>query len=150
MVTNSLFLWCTALTCAILLGFLIPILIELINIKGETKLEISHVRNDIKPITSFVNDTDKFFRERGLTNSLDRFITPEPPKHHSLPPDKTLERDTLTKLRQTRELTEVETNRLKTLLQEDANDELAKGVIGIFAFLAIVAIINAITSNSGS
>ena len=150
MVTSSLFLWGIGLICAILLGFLIPMLIELISIKGETKLELSHVREDIKPITSFVNDTDKFFRQRGLTDSLDRFIAPSSPKHHSLPADKALERDNLTKLRQTRVLTEAETNRLKTLLQEDANDDLARGIIGIFAFLAIIAIINAITSNSGN
>jgi hypothetical protein len=135
--TSEMFLWATALTYAILLAFLIPMVIELFQIRG-----------DIKPISAFVNDIDKFFRVRGLTDLTKTLPKSKAPEHHSLPVDKAAERDNLTRLRQTRGLTDFEANRLKALLQEDANDDLAKGVIGILAFVAIIAIINAISSRS--
>ncbi len=135
--TNEVFFYVTGITLAILLALIIPMLVEIVKFRG-----------DIKPICSLVNDVDGFFRQRGLEGfSKTGFTRTSVSKHHSLPPEKALERDNLTARGKSNGLTPIEADRLKQLLQEDANDELAKGVFGILAFIAIIIAIDALIKN---
>jgi hypothetical protein len=118
---------------AILLGLLTPTLIQIISLRG-----------DLKPISSLVKDVDGFLRSRGLEKYAETLTKQSNVARHSLPPEKAAERDTLVAIGNQRGLTEPEAVRLKQLLEEDARDEFAKGVVTLLAFAAIMVAIGAI------
>ncbi len=64
--------------------------------------------------------------------------------HSSLPPEKANRRDYLTQQGTTWGLTDSEAAELRNLLEEDARDDLARGVIGFAAFVLILLGIAAI------
>jgi hypothetical protein len=130
--TNETFFWVIGFTLAVLLALIVPMLIEIIRFRG-----------DIKPICSFVNEVDGFFRQSGLKGLIKK-LKVSTPKHHSLPPDKANERDNLIALAKIQSLSQTDADRLKQLLQEDANDELAKGVLSFLAFIVILYAIDAL------
>lgn len=133
MVTSEVFFAISAIIIAILLGLLVPVLVELTKLRG-----------DIKPICSLVNDVDSFFRQRGLNGISEQLGRKARPQHHSLSPEKAAERDALTQIGRIRGLTDIEATRLRQLLEEDARDDLSKGVVSVIAFAIIVIAIGAL------
>lgn len=68
-------------------------------------------------------------------------------QHHSLSPEKAAERNQLREAGQQGQLEPTEAERLRQLLLEDANDDFARGAIGILAFIAITIGITAIIAS---
>lgn len=64
--------------------------------------------------------------------------------HSSLPPEKANRRDYLTQQGRTQGLTDLEAAEFRNLLEEDARDDLARGLIGPTAFALILLGIAAI------
>lgn len=128
--TDNLFLWVSGA----ILSLLIPILISILCVRG-----------DLKPITSLVKSVDNWMRSRGLDEALLGKMVGADTTGHSLPPEKAAERDRLTLVARSRYLMEPEAIRLRQLLREDALNDLAKGAIGILAFIGIMAVLKAIT-----
>ena len=131
--TESLFLWVSGVVLTIGLGLLIPILISILGIRG-----------DLRPITSLVNSVDGWMRHRGLDAAILGKIAGGDTTGQSLPSEQAAERDELTSSARFRSLTELEATRLQQLLREDALNDLAKGAIGVLAFIGIMAILSAI------
>lgn len=132
--TTDIFLWASGIIVTIGLALLIPILCNVIGI-----------RSDLKPITSLVKSIEEWIRVRGMDAVLLGKIAGIGTTGQSLPPELAVERDELMSIARVRLLTESEATRLRQLLREDALNDLTKGVIGILAFIGIMAIIKAIT-----
>jgi|GEM_PF-5083999 len=129
MLSIEIFLGVMGVFLSLLLALLIPILVNLLGMRG-----------DLKPIISLGASVDSFLRQRGLLN-ISVEATDE---HQSLPPEKASERDTLISIGRYGGLTEVDAARLRALLEEDARDELARGLIGAIAFALIMIAIGGI------
>lgn len=124
------------LILALGLGFGISILIEIL-----------HLRGDIKPISSLVKDVDSFFRSSGLGKLVEGVAKRYSDSgHQSLSPEKAAERDAFIAIGRERGLLPPEAARLKELLEEDARNEFASGLLGVLAFAGIMIIIGAIIS----
>ncbi len=130
--TTELFLWVSSIILAVGLALLIPLVIIVIGIRG-----------DLKPLTSL----DTWLRNRGLDAALFGKIAGADTTSNSLSPEKTEERDRLVSLAQANLLNEEDTARLRELLREDALNDLAKGAIGVLAFIGILAVLNALSKN---
>lgn len=133
MLTTELFLWTMGIVIAIILAFLIPILLLIAGLKA-----------DLKPISSLVRTVDDFIRSRGL----EHFVKGQgSASHHSLTPEKAVERDTLVAISRERVLFPPEAARLKELLEEDARNDFARGVIGALALAVLLVTIGAIITS---
>lgn len=132
--TTGIFLWASGITLTIGLALLIPILLNTIGI-----------RSDLKPITSLVKSVEEWIRVRGMDSVFLGKIAEADTTGHSLPPELAAERDRLIAIAKVQPLPDPEANRLRQLLREDALNDLAKGAIGILAFIGIMAIIAAMT-----
>jgi len=132
--TTDIFLWASGIILTIGLALLIPILLYTVGI-----------RSDLKPITSLVKSVEEWIRVRGMDATFLGKIAGADTTGHSLPPEVAAERDRLIAIAKVQPLPETEATRLRQLLREDALNDLAKGVIGILAFIGIMAIIKAIT-----
>ena len=130
--TENLFLWVSGVALAVGLALLIPLLISVIGIRG-----------DLKPIASL----DQWLRHRGLDATLLGKIAGADMTAQSLSPEKVVERDQLVALARTGSLNEQDATRLRELLREDALNDLAKGAIGVLAFIGILAVLNALSKN---
>jgi len=64
--------------------------------------------------------------------------------HHSLSPEKVIERNNLTVRGKSIGLSQTEATRLKELLGEDARNDFANGLLNLVAFIALLALIDAI------
>ena len=132
--TTDIFLWASGIILTIGLALLIPILFNAIG-----------VRSDLKPITSLVKSVEEWIRVRGMDAVFLGKIAGADPAGHSLSPELAAERDRLISIAKVQPLPEPEATRLRQLLREDALNDLAKGAIGILAFIGIMAIIAAMT-----
>ena len=136
-VTVELFLWVQGVIIAILLGFF-----------GF----VWRLHSDIAPISSLAKHIqaeaiDIWLRERGLIGSSTGQKRKANANHHSLPPEKIAQRDALIALGRERWLTESEAARLRDLLQEDARDDFARGLISALALAVLMITIGAIISS---
>lgn len=123
-VTGDVFMWATGIEVSILLALLIPMLINVIALRG-----------DVKPIASAIKDVNNFFMSRGLGSILGAHGSQESGQgHHSLPLEKARKRDALIAKGKSKGLPDIELDELKQLLLEDARDELRSGTISPLAF----------------
>jgi len=134
-ITFELFCWVTSITFAVLIALLIPILTQVMGLRG-----------DLKPITSLVNDVNTFLRTRKLADIFEARKGESKIEQKSLSPEKAAERDALVAIGREHGLLPHEAVRLRELLEEDARDELARGLLGLLAFAGIMLIIGAIIS----
>jgi len=104
------------------------------------------LKADLKPITSLVKTIDDWLRKEGLDKVLVK-VKGQANANHSLPPDKAARRDELVALGKLYGLTESEATELRALLQEEARDDFAKGVLGALAFAALMLTIGAIIAS---
>jgi len=132
--TADIFFWASGITLTIGLALLVPILINTIGI-----------RSDLKPITSMVKSVEEWIRVRGMDAAFLGKMAEADTTGNSLPPELAAERDNLISIAKVQPLPEPEATRLRQLLREDALNDLAKGAIGILAFIGIMAIIAAMT-----
>ncbi len=132
--TTDIFLWVSGIILTIGLALLIPMLLYTIG-----------TRSDLKPITSLVKSVEEWIRVRGMDAVFLGKIAGADPAGHSLPPDLAEERDRLISIAKVQPLPEPDATRLRQLLREDALNDLAKGAIGILAFIGIMAVIAAMT-----
>jgi hypothetical protein len=136
MASTELFLWVNGIIIAMLIALLVA---------------IYKLIADLKPIISSVKTVDDWLREKGLSGLMGNVRRK---KSHSLPPDRATRRDEL--VRQGREygLTDPESNELQALLQEDARDDFANGIIGLMAFglilAGVVAIVRSLSKKSST
>jgi len=100
------------------------------------------IEEGLKPVREMSN----WIQRRGLETTFKSQIEEG---SHSLPPEKAAMRDELLRKAKVYGITQAEATELRNLLQEDAQSDLAKGLISFLAFLgimaAIMAFINAIT-----
>lgn len=132
--TIELFLWVSGVIIAFLL-FLISILLT--------------IKSDVSPIGSIAKRIqakaiDEWFEERGLATVPSQKGKKTTEEHHSLSPEKELERKALVAIGNERGLTESEAIRLKELLEEDARDDFTRGLFNALAFAAIIVAIGVI------
>lgn len=132
--TTEIFFWASGIMLTIGLALLLPILFCILGI-----------RSDLKPITSLVKSIEGWIKDRGMDTVFLGKIAGADPTGHSLPPDLAAERDKLISIAKVGPLPDHEANRLRQLLREDALNDLAKGALGILAFIGIMAIIAAMT-----
>lgn len=104
-----------------------------------TDRTVTQIQEQLRPVGEMMN----WIQQRGLQTI---FISQSKEGSHSLPPGKAARRDELLGRAKAYGLTQVETTELKNLLQEDARDDLVKGVISFLAFLGIMAAIIAFVS----
>ena len=67
--------------------------------------------------------------------------------HHSLSPGKAARRDELLQTGKTVGLDQNQSQELQLLLQEDARDDLANGIIAVLVFVAIAAAIKVVVDS---
>ena len=110
-------------------------------------LQISYLRNiekgtnRIETNTKVLGQLYDWFAKRGMDISLSPYGV-----HHSLPPEQARRRDELLHLGRVEGLDEAQAQELRELLNEDARDDLARGILGALAFVAIIAAIGAIVN----
>lgn len=96
----------------------------------------------IEPSLGPLREISMWAQKRGL-DSLLRTQANEP-HSGSLPPEKMARRDYLTQMARTSGLARAEAAELQALLEEDARDDLARGVISFVAFVLILLGITAL------
>ena len=133
-VTNEVFLWVNGILIASILAFLG----SLWKMRGEI-LPLCQIGKRIQ-----VNAPDNWLNQRGLgiaklfnTKGVDT-------THNSLSSEKVIERDNLITRGKSIGLSQAEATRLKELLGEDARNDFANGLLNLLAFLALLALIDAI------
>ena len=132
--TTDIFLWASGIILSIGVTLLILILLNTLGI-----------RSDLKPITSLVKSVEEWIRDRGMDAVFLGKIAGADTTGHSLSPELAAERDRLISIAKVQPLPEPEATRLRQLLRDDALNDLAKGAIGILAFIGIMAVIAAMT-----
>jgi len=134
-VTNEVFLWVNGILIASILAFI-----------GS----LWKIRNEISPLCQIakriqLNAIDSWLEQRGLNiGSLSR---KKSKGHNSLSAENAAEREALTAKGKQYGLNQLEANRLKELLEEDARNDFANGLIGFLALAALVVLIGALVKS---
>lgn len=131
-VTNEVFLWVN--------GILITSILALLGSLWKIRSEIFPLCQIAKRIQ--VKAIDTWLGQRGL--NIGGLSNKNEKTHNSLSTEKAAERDALTAKGKQYGLNQTEANRLKELLEEDARNDFANGLIGLLAFAALLVFIGAI------
>ena len=145
--------WVTVLSVIVpLLAFMIAFMVALRPFIRDTALSaIRDVEKKVEKVEGRLNGLETsleplrqlslYSQKRGLDDILKGWTGEA---HSSLPLEKANRRDYLTQQGRTWGLTDSEAAELKSLLEEDARDDLARGVIGFAAFALVLLGITAI------
>lgn len=131
-VSNQVFLWVN--------GILIACIISFIGSVWKIRNELSPLCQIAKKIQA--NAVDDWLEKRGF--NISGLSRKKGKSHNSLSIEKDAERNTLTAKGKQYGLNELESNRLKELLEEDARNDFANGLIGLLALAALLVLIGAL------
>ena len=123
-------------------GLLIAILLVILGFIWSLKSDIAPLGSLAKHIQA--KAIDKWLDERRLTETFLPQNKPPSTNHHSLSPDKAARRNQLIEMGKAYGLTSEESAELQALLQEDARNDLANGLLNVIAFGIILIAIGAI------
>ncbi|MBA7591830.1 hypothetical protein ES708_33998 [subsurface metagenome] len=136
-VTNEVFLWVNGILIFLILAFL-----------GS----LWKIRGEIAPLCQIAKKIqakalDDWLEKRDLDTTGLSNVKGGNKTHNSLPPEKEAERGSLTAKGKSVGLTQTEATRLKRLLEEDARNDFANGLMNLVAFAALLVLIGAIVNS---